>query len=199
MSVTDHSDLAGAKRRMRAAALARRATLEAAGAGDAVARRFMAEVPLAAGVTIGGYWPMRDELDPRPLLRRLHAGGHPCGLCVVGGSRRPLLFRRWRPDQALRSGGFGTSVPPESAGDIVPEVMLVPLLAFDDEGYRVGYGGGFYDRTLAASRARAAPTLAVGLAYEGQAVSFVPRDASDERLDWIITETRARRIPGSGI
>ena len=90
-------------------------------------------------------------------------------------------------------------MPPESAGDIVPEVMLVPLLAFDDEGYRVGYGGGFYDRTLAASRARAAPTLAVGLAYEGQAVSFVPRDASDERLDWIITETRARRIPGSGI
>ena len=98
---------------------------------------------------------------------------------------------------------FGTSVPPESASELVPEVLLVPLLAFDEDGYRLGYGGGFYDRTLAALRARAlgtgTGTVAVGLAYEGQAVRSMPRDGSDERLDWIITEARTRRIPGPGV
>jgi len=199
MSVTEPSDLADAKHRLRAVALARRATLAAVGAGAAVARRFMAEALLDAGAAIGSYWPMRDELDARPLLRRLHAGGHLCGLCVMDGTRRPLLFRRWQPGDVLRSDVFGTRVPPKSASELVPKVLLVPLLAFDEDGYRLGYGGGFYDRTLAALRARALGTVAVGLAYEGQAVTSVPRDGSDERLDWIITEARTRRISGPGV
>lgn len=91
-------------------------------------------------------------------------------------------------------GTFGIAVPPPEADILEPDVLLVPLLAFDNEGYRLGYGGGFYDRTLALCRTRTPETLAVGVAFAGQRVDRVPRSAEDERLDWIVTEEGARRF-----
>ena len=169
-------------------------------AGDtaAVTDRFLAAVAMPPGATVSGYWPMRSELDPRPLMSALSARGHPVCLPVVTGKDRPLLFRAWRPGDALEPGGFGTQVPPPNQmgadqEEIVPSYLLVPLLAFDRAGYRLGYGGGFYDRTLAALRA-VGPVSAIGLAFAAQEIDSVPHDATDARLDWIVTEAEAIEI-----
>ncbi len=184
-----------AKRTLRAQALAHRDALAARHGGEAAAMRFLEAVPLSPASIVAGYWPMRNELDPRPLLRRLNNAGHQCALCVVDGRRRPLTFRHWQPGMALEPGVFGTAVPPASAGVLTPNIVLTPLLAFDEEGYRLGYGGGYYDRTLAGLRASGGERhVAVGLAYEGQRVESVPHDAPDQRLDWIITEARVRHL-----
>jgi len=145
----------------RFAALRRDAAAAAvAGAAAAVAERFFAAVRVPPGAAVSGFWPMRSEIDPRPILTELGARGHPLCLPVVVGKGRPLVFRAWRPGDALVAGDFGTQVPDAGQPDVVPRVLLVPLLAFDRNGYRLGYGGGFYDRTLAMLRA-AGPALAV--------------------------------------
>jgi len=150
-------------------------------------------VRVPAGAAVSGYWPMRSELDPRPILTALSARGHPLCLPVVAGKARPLVFRAWHPGDALVAGGYGTQVPDAGQEVVVPHLLLVPLLAFDRAGYRLGYGGGFYDRTLAALRA-AGPVVAVGLAFCAQEVDTVPHDATDARLDWIVTEAEAIEI-----
>jgi 5-formyltetrahydrofolate cyclo-ligase len=184
------------KREMRARAMALRAAAarDAPGAGEAVARHTLAAVPIRPGCPASGYWPVGEELDIRPLLGRLHEAGHPLGLPVVVGQRRPLVFRRWRPGDALAPATLNIPVPRPEAGEIVPELVLVPLLAFDDEGYRLGYGGGFYDLTIAELRQRSPATLAVGVAYAAQRVEALPHEPYDQRLDWIVTERGARRL-----
>jgi 5-formyltetrahydrofolate cyclo-ligase len=135
---------------------------------------------------IAGYWPMRSEIDPRPALTRLHGAGATLALPVVVAKRAPLVFHRWAPGDPLRRGGFGTQVP--ALGDLVdPCALIVPLLAFDRCGRRLGYGGGFYDRTLAALRA-AGQVTAIGLAYAAQEVPEVPHTVDDQPLDLIVTE-----------
>ena len=187
---SDPAELDQAKKQLRRTAKTRRA----AAAGDnphahkALARTVFATVPFAPGDAVSGYWPLGDEIDPRPVLEALHERGHPIGLPAMPGSAQPLTFRAWQPGAELHDGGFGTRVPPESAPVIVPRVLLVPMLAFDRAGYRLGYGGGFYDRTLAQLRADQADTLAVGVAYQAQEVDRVPRDRYDQRLDMILTE-----------
>jgi 5-formyltetrahydrofolate cyclo-ligase len=173
-------------------------------AGDATAipDRFLAAVSIPPDAAVSGYWPMRGELDPRPLMTALSARGHGLCLPVVVGKDRPLLFRAWRPGDTLVPGGFGTQVPDSGHEEIVPRLLLVPLLAFDRAGYRLGYGGGFYDRTLADLRAGAAlraagPVIAAGLAFSVQEMASVPHDANDARLDWIVTETEAIKIETS--
>lgn len=151
---------------------------------EAPARRLAGVLGPEAGRRLSGYWPMRGEADPRPAMAA-HAG--PVCLPVVTGRARPLLFRAWSPGAVLVAGGFGAMVPEAAAGEVVPEVMIVPLLAFDRQGYRLGYGGGFYDRTLAALRA-SGPCRAIGLAFAGQEVAAVPRNATDLALDLIVTE-----------
>ena len=133
---------------------------------------------------------MGDELDVRPLLARLHFAGHAVGLPVMVKKAHPLQFRQWRPGDKLLPGGYGTSVPAPDKAIVEPAVLFCPLLAFDRKGYRVGYGGGFYDRTLEALRATA-PRLAIGLAFAAQEVEQVPIDEHDQRLDWIVTEKEA--------
>lgn len=166
-----------------------------AAADNAVAAtdRFLAAVSVLPGAAISGYWPMRSEIDPRPVMTALAARGHPLGLPVVVGKGRPLVFRAWRPGDELMAGSFGTQVPGIDQKEVVPHLLLVPLLAFDRAGYRLGYGGGFYDRTLAALRA-VGPAVAVGLAFSAQEVKSVPHDATDARLDWIVTEAHAIEI-----
>jgi 5-formyltetrahydrofolate cyclo-ligase len=184
------------KREMRAAAAAlRAAAAERAGATAAVRvrDRVLAEIPMRPGAVVSAYWPMRDELDPRPTLDALHLRGHGIGLPVVIGAGRPLVFRAWRPGDRLEEAAFQTMVPTSDAAEVRPDVLLVPLLAFDREGYRLGYGGGFYDRTLAQLRA-VADVVAVGVAYAGQEQLVVPHEATDQRLDWIVTEAETIAI-----
>jgi 5-formyltetrahydrofolate cyclo-ligase len=178
------------KKRLRRTAKTRRA----AAAGDnpnahqALARVVLGAVDFQTGDAVSGYWPLGDEIDPRPLLEALHERGHPIGLPAMPGEAQPLTFRAWQPGAELMDGGFGTRVPPESSPVIVPRVLLVPMLAFDRAGYRLGYGGGFYDRTLAQLRADQPDTLAVGVAYQAQEVDRVPRGRYDQRLDMVLTE-----------
>ena len=170
----------------------RRAAAQTAGAwagADAVGI-FLAAVALPEGCVVSGYWPMRHEFDVRPLLTALHERGHPCALPVVMGRGQALVFRAWRPGDGLIDAAFGTRIPPPDAPALTPKLLLVPLLAFDDRGYRLGYGGGFYDRSLAALPA----PVAVGCAFEAQRIDAVPIDHHDRRLDWIVTEKRALEI-----
>lgn len=197
------SALDEAKRRLRAEATRARAAAAAAddasggGAAEAVSRRLLDDLDAPPGVPSGGvisaYWPMGSELDPRPAVSELHGRGHPIALPVVVGRGSPLLFRAWSPGDALEEAGFNTRVPAADRPELTPRVLLVPLLAFDRRGYRLGYGGGFYDRTLAALRTRGA-ALAVGLAYAGQEVPEVPRDGNDQHLDRLVTEAEVIRF-----
>ncbi len=185
------------KAALRAEAKRRRAADAAAlpDAGEALARRVLETVPPPAGAAVSAYWPMGDELDCRPLISELQRRGHVIGLPIIVRKGEPLRFRAWQPGVALEAGGFGTSIPPEDAPEVVPDYLLVPLLAFDRAGYRLGYGGGFYDRTLEGlRRAAAVPVTAVGIAFAGQEVAEVPREPSDQRLDWIVTEAETIKI-----
>ncbi|GAB4372382.1 MAG: hypothetical protein Kow00114_33780 [Kiloniellaceae bacterium] len=177
------------KRRLRQVAKAARAAAAAAapGAAEALAEHFLAAVAVSPGAPLSAYWPMGDEIDPRPLMQALSARGHPLALPAIRAAGQPLDFRAWRPGEPLEPAGFGTRQPPAGAAPVRPRVLLVPLLAFDAAGYRLGYGGGFYDRSLALLR-RAGDILAVGLAYAAQQVPAVPREATDQRLDLVVTE-----------
>jgi 5-formyltetrahydrofolate cyclo-ligase len=145
----------------------------------------------ASAVT--GYWPMAEEMDVRPLLTRLAGEGHTVALPVVVGKGEPLVFRRWRPGMVLAKAGFGLEQPPDSEPEIAPDVLLVPLLAFDRRGYRLGWGGGFYDRTLARLRPARA-VVAVGVCYAAQEVAEVPITPDDQPLDWVVTDRRFIKI-----
>ena len=144
--------------------------------------------------TASGYWPMRDEIDVRPLMRRLGAAGWRFALPVVLGAGRPLLFRSWSEGDVLVQAAFGQFEPAVHRPVVTPDLLLVPLLAFDRRGGRLGYGGGFYDRTLAALRAAGAP-IAMGVGYAGQERDSVPQGPHDQRLDWVLTEREALVIP----
>lgn len=179
------------KKALRAALLARRRTVHSPGAGDAAAAHFIAAVPLPPRAAVSAYWPMGEELDPRPLMRALHAAGHGVCLPVVVARGAPLVFRAWTPQTVLQPNVFGTSAPPPEAPAITPDALLVPLLGFDAEGWRLGYGGGYYDRTLRALRA-AGRVLAAGFGYAAQEIAGLPREPFDEPLDWMVTEVGVR-------
>ena len=183
-----------AKAAARRSALAERAAAHAAGAGAArlAAGHVLELVGGLRGVaTVAGYLPIRSEIDAMPAMLALAGLGYRLAVPLVAGPGRPLEFRSWSAGAATEAGAFGVPVP--VAGEaVVPDVLLVPLLAFDAGGHRLGYGGGFYDRTLAALRAGAG-VVAVGLAYAAQEVPAVPRAATDAVLDAVATEAGIRR------
>ena len=192
--MNDETCIVRAKRELRGPCeTGRQAAARAAGAraGKDAVEIFLTAFTPPAGCVVSGYWPMRDEFDVRPLLREFHDRGHPCALPVVIGRGQALAFRAWSPGDPLVDAAYGTRVPPEDAAQMTPELLLVPMLAFDDRGYRLGYGGGFYDRTLATLKA----PIAVGCAYDAQRVEALPIDDHDRRLDWIVTEKRSLEIP----
>lgn len=162
-------------------------------AEEALRARVLEAAPLPAGAVVAGYWPMRGEIDVLPLLGALSQRGQVTALPAVIGRKDPLVFRRWAPGEPLEEGLYGTRHPAVSAAVVRPVCLLVPLLAFDRKGIRLGYGGGFYDRTLAALRA-VGPVVAVGVAYAGQEVESLPAEPHDERLDWVVTEKEIIRI-----
>jgi 5-formyltetrahydrofolate cyclo-ligase len=154
-------------------------------ASRAACLHFFEGVPLAEGEVVAAYWPIRDEMDCQPILVRLMDSGQPVCLPVVIGDGAPLELRLWEDGAALYPAGFGTLAPEDLAPKAEPDVILMPLLGFDDRGTRLGYGGGYYDRTLAQLARR--PRL-VGLAFAAQQVDHIPRDAHDIPLDVVVTE-----------
>ncbi len=185
----DLDALRAAKAALRRPMRERRAEMAAAAsdAGSRVAALVAASFAPTQGSVVAGYWPMRDELDPRPTLAALSARGCRVALPVVVGVRQPLVFRAWEVDEPLLPGPFGTVQPGEDADTVEPTLLLIPMLAFDRAGRRLGYGGGFYDRTLAALRGRFA-VQAIGVAYAEQEVAAVPAGPEDARLDGVVTE-----------
>ncbi len=145
------------------------------------------------GAVVSGYAAIGEELDPLPLLKRLAGEGYRVVLPVIVQQGAPLKFRQWEPGTPLQPGSFSVPVPGEDAPVLRPEILLVPLLAFDAEGFRLGYGAGFYDRTLAGLRARGRIT-AIGIAFDEQRLEAVPKDAYDEQLDWVLTPSGPVRI-----
>ena len=168
----------------RKAAFARRKAAHAA-VGPGACGNLSAFLAGYRGVPIAGYMPIRTEIDPLPAMAEAAAHG-PVGLPVIEAEGLPLKFSHWTPDGALRAGPFGAQVPLMDDW-MVPEIVIVPLVAFDRRGGRLGYGGGFYDRTLEGLRARAA-VLSVGFAYAAQEAENLPLEATDQPLDLIITE-----------
>ncbi len=178
--------LAALKAEARKVALARRAAADPAGAGEALAAVVLRDCPPPPGALVAGFWPMGPEIDLRPLLHALHARGHPLALPVTPKRGLPLRFRRWTPGDDLAHGPMGTRQPAQGV-DVTPDWLLVPLLAFDRAGRRLGYGGGYYDRTLAAL-----PHAGViGIAYAAQEMQDppgVPAGPLDARLPRVATE-----------
>ena len=156
-------------------------------AGARLADIGLAFADIAPDAVISAYYPYKSEINVLSLLERLHAEGRRLALPVVVAPEMPLVFRPWSPGDELETSSLNILEPPASAGQVEPDVLLVPLLAFDRHGYRLGYGGGFYDRTLQRLRSMKRIT-AIGVAYAGQRVDDVVRGADDQPVDWILTE-----------
>jgi 5-formyltetrahydrofolate cyclo-ligase len=176
------NDLITAKRMAREAAMACRRGLHPEAAGRSLSAHVLRHWPPDPSLVVSGFWPIGDEIDLRPLLHALHERGNRVALPVTPRRGEPLTFRQWRPGDVLVPERFGTVRP---TGDVlVPDMLLIPLLAFDVNGGRLGYGGGFYDRTLAALPDR----FRLGCAFSAQQVDVVPVGPYDIRLDAVATE-----------
>ena len=161
-------------------------------AGKHAARLFLDNIPLKDRQVVSLYHPMKDELDVGPLAAALLGRGCALALPVVETKNAPLIFRRYLPGDALGPGSYGERVPDKTAEALTPDILVVPLLGFTRDGGRLGYGAGYYDRTLADLRARRA-VLAVGYGFGAQEVDALPLSPLDQPLDWIVTEREAIR------
>jgi len=146
------------------------------------------------GITIGFYWPHQREFDARPLIGDLSAKGAICALPVVAAPKCPLLFREWQVDTPLEAGRYGIPIP-VGTRDVVPDVVLAPLNGFDTLGYRLGYGSGYFDRTLAALGNR--PT-SIGIGFELARLESIYPQLHDVPLDFIVTEVGICRSAAGG-
>jgi 5-formyltetrahydrofolate cyclo-ligase len=188
--------LARRKAALRAEQRRRRAALDArvrAAAAEAVADRLARAFQLPPGSIVSGYWPLAGEFDPRPAMDRLGGLGHPLALPRVQGRGRPLAFHAWEAGDPLFAGPFGLMEPSPDAPLVDPRILLVPLLAFDQAGRRLGYGAGYYDMVLRDRRAQGRAPLAIGVAFAAQEVAEVPAGPHDQRLDAVVTERRVHR------
>jgi 5-formyltetrahydrofolate cyclo-ligase len=177
------------KARLREAALARRDALPAAerqAAAEMVAARAF-PLSIRPGVIVSGYMPLRSEFNPLPLMRKLAVAGAALALPVVAGRGKPLIMRAYQFGQELDSGVWGIREPKADAPEVAPDIVLVPLAAFDRSGGRIGYGAGYYDMTINRLR-RVQSIVAIGLAYAAQELPVVPITQHDARLDLVLTE-----------
>ncbi len=176
---------------LRAAALASRDALspeQRSVAAEAIATRGL-PFEFMRGTTVSGYAPIRSEIDPTPLMRALAAQGARLALPAVMARGKSLAFRAWSPDDRLMLGPLGILEPSPAATEVIPDIMLVPLAAFDRLGHRIGYGAGHYDYTLAHLR-KVKPVTAIGVAFAAQEISAVPALHHDVALDYVLTETQ---------
>ncbi len=177
------------KTQMRQAVFARRDALppaERQAAAEAIAARAF-PLPIQPGVIVSGFSPIRTEINPMPLLRRLEAAGARLALPVVAGKGKPLIMRAYTFGQELNAGVWGIREPKDDAPQVDPDILIVPLAAFDRRGNRIGHGAGYYDMTIARLRALK-PIVAVGIAHAAQEIAEVPATERDERLDLVLTE-----------
>ncbi len=173
------------KPHLRAELMARRAELPAetrAGISSGLALHAPMIAELGQGDVVSSFWPIREEIDPRPLMKALHVLGVALALPVV--TKEGLVFRRWQFGATLARAGFGLMQPEDTAEVVAPAVMLVPLLGFDRAGGRIGYGKGYYDGAIARFR----PRETIGLAFGCQEVEAIPMEPHDQRLHHILTE-----------
>ena len=194
MNITD-ANVAAEKEALRHDMRVRRAHMKAQ-TPDAplrMAEHFLNAIPVPPDGAVSAYFAIGDEADPAPLVAALRLRGHPIALPRVVGHQLPLALHIHLENAPLKKGGFGLFEPESDWPLAVPAVVIVPLLAFDRSGNRLGYGAGHYDRTLAALRARHAVT-AVGYAYAGQELTHVPHHDGDQTLDWVVTELCARKL-----
>jgi 5-formyltetrahydrofolate cyclo-ligase len=176
---------------LRAAALAARDALSSAqraAAAQTIASRGL-PLEVKPGAVVAGYSPIRSEIDPAPLMRELAAKGVHLALPVIAARGQALRFRAWSPADKLLQGPLGILEPSPAAAEIIPDILLVPLAAFDRSGHRIGYGAGHYDRTLAQLRKSKAVT-AIGVAFAAQEVEAVPALSHDVALDYVLTDTQ---------
>lgn len=174
---------------MRQEALARREALpvaERVAAAEAVAVRGL-PVNVPAGAIVSGYSPLKSEISPVPLMRRLADAGALLALPVVQRRGQPLIMRAWGFGEPLGSGQWGIREPKPEAPEVFPDILLVPLVAFERTGYRLGYGAGYYDMTIARLRAMK-PVTTIGVAFAAQEVTGMPKTPHDEKLDFMLTE-----------
>jgi 5-formyltetrahydrofolate cyclo-ligase len=177
---------------LRTAALARRDALsdeQRAAAAQAIASRGL-PVEIKRGAVVAGYSPIRSEIDPTPLMRTVAAQGARLALPAVTARGKSLAFRAWSPEDKLTLGPLGILEPSPAAAELVPDIVLVPLAAFDRAGHRIGYGAGHYDFTLAHLR-KAKTIAAIGLAFAVQEIKTIPMQPHDVALDYVLTEKHA--------
>ena len=183
------SDLNRGKAGLRTATLATRDAMPAAerqAAAEALAARGL-PVPVAPGAIVSGFMPMKTEINPLPLMRKLADTGAQLALPCIDGRGKPLIMRAYQFGDAFKSGQWGIREPMPEAPEVKPDILLVPLVCFDRSGQRIGYGAGYYDRTIAALRAFKRVT-AIGIAFAMQEIPQVPATERDERLDFVLTE-----------
>jgi 5-formyltetrahydrofolate cyclo-ligase len=191
------SEAQTAKAELRSEMIARRDALpsdvRAAAAQIIAARPF--PIPTAPGARISGFMPMRSEINPLPLMKKLAGEGARLALPVIAGRGKPLVMRAWNFGEPLAPAVWGIREPTPEAEEVDPDILLVPLLAFDRAGHRLGYGGGYYDLTIARLRARKA-VIAVGLAYAAQEIADLPVTPRDAALDLVLTEREVLDLRG---
>lgn len=162
-----------------------------AACAESAANIFLQNIPLKTDDIIGAYYPIKGELNTIPLLHKLSDSGFKIALPVVTDKNGILVFREWKIFEQLNEDGmFKIPEPPESSAILKPDILIVPLLAFDNDGYRLGYGGGFYDRTISSLE----HLTTVGYAYSCQYIAKLPNEAHDVRLDYVVTEEGVKII-----
>jgi 5-formyltetrahydrofolate cyclo-ligase len=183
------SSIEAAKAELRVAAQALRDALSADGrkaAAEAIAARNF-PLSITPDTIISGFMPLKSEINPLPLMQKVSEGGAQLALPAIAGRGRPLIMRAWEFGAPLDRGQWGVREPKPDAPEVEPDILLVPLLAFDRAGHRIGYGAGYYDMTIHRLRALK-PVTAVGIAFAAQEVPKIPTTARDERLDLVLTE-----------
>jgi 5-formyltetrahydrofolate cyclo-ligase len=185
----DLTETQSPKAALRTAALALRDALpaeqRAAAAEKIAARKF--PVAVKAGTIVSGFMPLKSEINPLPLLRKLGDAGAQLALPTIAGRGKPLIMRAYKFGDEFARGQWGIREPKPDAAEVVSDILIVPLAAFDRAGHRIGYGAGYYDMTIRALRARK-PVIAIGIAFAVQEIPRVPATERDERLDLVLTE-----------
>jgi 5-formyltetrahydrofolate cyclo-ligase len=195
--MSDATETQPLKAALRAEGLARRDAMppdvRAAAAETIAARAF--PLALKPGTIVSGFMPLKSEINPLPLLRKLADAGAQLALPAIAGRGRPLIMRAYKFGDEFARGQWGIREPKSEAAEIAPDILIVPLAAFDRAGHRIGYGAGYYDMTINALRAKK-PLIAIGIAFAAQEISHVPATERDERLDLVLTEREVIDLRG---